>query len=132
MGRLNWNKRHRKEEEEGPHPSGEWEIPAASEPGANPWLAPGNLRAPTVGQEVNTGAPFHCCVCGASLRLEGAYAHGGDVYCFEDRPDGAVSGLTLPGADGPGFGERLLGKGPLGSAVRWLFAQLSKPRKGRL
>jgi hypothetical protein len=131
MGRLNWNKPHQDGEAKAPRPSGEWEIPQPSEPGANPWLAPGNLRAPHLGQAVNTGAPFHCCVCGASLRLEGAYAHGGDVFCFEDRPDGSVSGLNLPGAEGPGFGERILGQGRLGSALRWVFAQLTKPRRRR-
>jgi hypothetical protein len=129
MGRLNWNKPHREGEEEGPRPSGEWEIPKPSDPVADPWLAPGNLATPAYGQAVNTGAPFHCCVCGASLRLEGAYARGGDIFCFEDRPDGAVSGLTLPGA---GFSERLLGTGRLGNTLRWIFTQLTRPRRRRL
>lgn len=97
MGRLNWNKPRGREDAVAEDPSsGGWEIPAAAAKGADPWLAPGNLRAAGVPREANPAAPFECRLCGASLRLEGVYARDGDIYCVECRPKGAVSSLDLP------------------------------------
>jgi|GEM_PF-4179131 len=126
MGRLNWNQRRGEGTGE---PAGDpegWEIPAATDAGADPWLGPGSLRAPEIRPEANAVAPFQCVLCGASMQVEGAFARGGDLYCFEHRPQGARSGLSLPA--GIPTGGPLSGGGRLQSVLRWLWDALTSER----
>lgn len=134
MGRLNWNRPPPSEEGPAKDPALEgWEIPPAAAPAPDPWLGPGSLRATDARQEANVVAPFQCHVCGAALRIEGAFAQGGDVFCFEHRPRGAVAGIGLPA----GFPVRSGFTGPSNSAaarrlkavVRWVWTLLASEVK---
>jgi hypothetical protein len=125
MGRLNWNQRRGGESGEPAEESEGWEVPAATDSGADPWLGPGSLRAAEGRPEANADAPFQCVACGASMQIEGAFASGGDLYCFEHRPHGAVSGLSLPkGIPTRSSASRPGGRGRLQAVMRWLWDAL--------
>jgi hypothetical protein len=95
MGRLNWNKPSAAEETDASQVPEDWEVPAVAPPEADPWLGPGHL-GPTDGGSFRPGHPFRCRTCLAFLRIEGAFALDGEVYCFACRPTGAVSSGELP------------------------------------
>ena len=94
MGRMN---SRGKGGDDGELPRG-WSQPDAAERGSE-WSAPGNERGLDPAHDADPAHPFTCVGCGAHLGLAGAYAHDGNIYCFECRPDGAVSSDQLPSDD---------------------------------
>jgi len=76
---------------------GKWEIPAASTPAKDPWLAPGQVQAPQrVSAIPDARTAFNCRQCGTALALAQAWAYDGEIYCAGCHPPGAVSSSELP------------------------------------
>ena len=96
MGRINFRG---KGDGSGELPKG-WDQPEA--PGtATPWTPPGSQGGLASSTSADPVHPFTCTTCQAHLGLDGAYAHDGDIYCFECRPAGAVSSQELPSDESP-------------------------------
>jgi hypothetical protein len=91
MGRMNFR---RKRDGSGEVPEG-WSQPSSATD-STPWNGPGSASAFDSSVSADPVHPFTCKICKAHLGLAGAYAHDGDIYCFECRPDGAVSSQDLP------------------------------------
>jgi Zn-finger nucleic acid-binding protein len=75
-----------------------WEIAAPTDAGVDPWHAPGAARAlPPLSKLPGSRYSSLCCEhCGVHLQVREAHVLNGDVYCASCRPQGAVSGASLP------------------------------------
>jgi Zn-finger nucleic acid-binding protein len=73
-----------------------WEVPTAAPPAADLWKAPGHTVQAALQQGFHHHAPFSCTHCGVSMDAASAFVVDGDFFCSGCRPEGAVSGHTLP------------------------------------